>query len=75
MIVFSSRYGYHNASLPFLKRFEINFLNTIGISLFEVCVALFIVSVAIFPLCDRMEASLLETVKQKNDIASIYARI
>ena len=62
-----------NASILSSKFYPLK--NYLGISLFEVCVALFIVSVAIFPLCDRMEISLVETAKQKNGIVSLYARI
>lgn len=47
----------------------------IGISLFEVCVALFILSVAMVPLYDRMQTSILLTAQQQQKIEMLYARL
>lgn len=46
-----------------------------GITLFEVCVALFIVSATMLPLCDRMQSSVVFTVQQQKKIEMLYARI
>jgi len=58
--------------MPVCERFLKAFF---GISLFEVCVALFIVSATILPLCDRMEASVLLTAQQQKNIQALYARV
>lgn len=46
-----------------------------GLSLFEVCVALFVLSAVIIPLSDRMQASVVLTTQQQKQIERLYARV